>query len=142
MDNQKKQSTSSKYRDLIASKPLDPASLIDKIIHQEEIDKKTWKTTFKSTTVYKNIPPLFTALNEEWYIDDDIRCEPNEDVIKEYNQIMAKYKLESTKAVKVYELLIKRYYIYDSDEEALWFIRCYFYFRKVYLDNFQTWQQQ
>lgn len=78
--------------------------------------------------IEKNIPDLFKWLNEEWYIDDDIRCEDNTDVIKEYNQIITKYKLQSTKAVKIYELLLKRYYIHDSDIEALWFIRSYFYF--------------
>lgn len=76
------------------------------------------------------LPELLYALNEEWYIDDDIRCEPNEDIIKEYNQIITKYEKKLTKAVKVYELLIKRWYIHDSNEEALGFIRSYFYFLK------------
>ena len=74
------------------------------------------------------IPEIFTALNEARYIDDDIRCEDNEDVIKDYNKIIAKYKKEYTKVTKVYELLIKRGYIHDSDEEAFWFINAYFYF--------------
>ena len=74
------------------------------------------------------LPPLFKGLNENWYIDDDIRCEPNSDVIKEYNQIVAKYKLQTTKAVKVYELLVKRNYVQDGFDEALWFIVWYFYF--------------
>lgn len=74
------------------------------------------------------LPELLDALNKAGYIDDDIRCEPNEDIIKEYNQIITKYEKKLTKAVKVYELLIKRWYIHDSDEEAFWFINAYFYF--------------
>ena len=73
------------------------------------------------------LPELLDALNKAGYIDDDIRCEDNEDVIKEYNEIVWKYKSEA-KVVKIYELLIKRGYIHDSDEEAFWFINAYFYF--------------
>ena len=34
------------------------------------------------------LPELLDALNKAGYIDDDIRCEDNEDVIKEYNGII------------------------------------------------------
>lgn len=74
------------------------------------------------------LPPLLDWLNKQWYIDDDIRCEDNTNVIREYNQIIAKYEKGFTRAVKIYEMLIKRNYMQDSDAEALWFIRWYFYF--------------
>lgn len=74
------------------------------------------------------LPPLLDWLNKEWYIDDDIRCEDNTDVVREYNQIIVKYQLQSTKASKVYQLLIKRNYIQDNFEESFGFIRWYFYF--------------
>jgi len=77
------------------------------------------------------IPLLLTALNEEWYIDDDIRCEPNSEVIEEYVNIVTKCKKSFTKAVKVYELLVKRNYIQDMQNEAMGFIRCYFYLQNL-----------
>ncbi len=76
------------------------------------------------------LPELLNALNKAGYIDDDIRCEDNEDVIKDYNKIIARYTGTFTKANKVYEMLVSRNYIQDDDETTLGFIHGYFYFLK------------
>ena len=74
------------------------------------------------------LPELLDALNKAGYIGDDIRCEDNEDVIKDYNKIIWKYKNNSTKANKVYEMLLRRWYIHDDSETIFGFILWYFYF--------------
>lgn len=76
------------------------------------------------------IPELLNALNEVGHIDDDIWCEDDEEVIKEYNQIIWKYEKKFTKAVKVNEMLVERNYIQDDFEGAFGFIFGYFYFLK------------
>lgn len=65
------------------------------------------------------LPELLDALNKAGYIDDNIRCEDNKDVIKDYNEIILQFKGCFTRTVKVYKLLSRRHYIHDSDYEAL-----------------------
>lgn len=79
-------------------------------------------------TELPELPELLNALNKAGYIDDDIRCEDNEDVIKDYNEIVWRYKKEYTKASEMYKMLVKRNYIQDDNETIWGFILGYFYF--------------